>query len=166
MDIQDTTDSGGDEAYRDPPMLSGKHLIIARSVWRDISKRDAQFGVAGIYTEINLPREGQFPLYFERLFVYAQVWGDDFEHHFRIRLVHIEADGDDEWEEDLGHDGAVREFKIPTERPVDVSSLVFVQEFFFPIGPVVFPRPGLYEFQLWADGIYEPIIGERIKVTE
>ncbi len=57
-------------------------------------------------------------------------------------------------------------FPCPTQRPVAISGLKYMEEFAYPIGPVPFREAGLYEYQLWADGFDEPIARERVMARE
>lgn len=87
----------------------------------------------------------------------------------RLRLVRIAADGENEEEEiQLGDDGEPREFPAPDRPPItgSVSGLNFVEEFAVSIGPVWFPMAGVYEYQLWAEGVDEPIAHERVLARE
>ncbi len=55
---------------------------------------------------------------------------------------------------------------LPTYRPVTVGDQNRIAEFAFAIGPVPFTYRGLYEFQLWVDGIDQPVGRERIEAYE
>lgn len=116
---------------------------------------------------MDLPDGQTFPVLLDRVFVYFQLWGDPGEYRLRVRLVRIRTTDDGEEEEvQLGTDGEPREFPLPTARPLAVSGLNYVEEFAYPIGPVPFREPGLYEYQLWADGFDEPVTRERVLARE
>ncbi len=78
----------------------------------------------------------------------------------------VESAEDNEVEVQLGRDGSPREFRPPTTRPFEFSGLNFVEEFAFPIGLVPFKEAGTYEFQLWVDGLEEPLARERVLARE
>ena len=53
---------------------------------------------------------------------------------------------------------------MPTRRPVTITGLQSVQELAFPIFLVPFAESGLYEFQIWIDGIDYPVGREQIHI--
>jgi len=149
--------------YEDPAELRGVHLLTCRRIWFDNQKAEAGFGLAGIITHIVPPEGYQYPFRLDRVFVYSQLWGDAGEYRLRVRLVKIVTSEDDKEEEmHLGPNGNPREFPMPAQRPAVVTGLEYVEQVAFPIGPVPFREAGLYEFQLWADGIDQPISRERV----
>jgi len=149
--------------YRDPVGLHGVHLLTCRSIWYEPAKQEAGVGIAGIYIHVEPPDGFQFPFRLDRVFVYFQLFGDVGEYRVRIRLVRLLAgDAGDLEEIQLGIDGSPREFEMPTPRPAEISGLNYLDFFTFPIGPVPFREPGLYEYQLWADGFEEPIAREWV----
>lgn len=155
--------------YRDPIGVHGRHLITCRTLWYDPEKPEAAFGLAGLYAHIEPPEGSNFPQAFSRFFVYFQLWGDPGDYNLRLRLVRIATEGENEGEEiHLGADGQPREFPAPNRDPIpaSISGLNFVDEFALSIGPVVFPMAGLYEYQLWAEGLDEPIATERVQARE
>jgi len=158
----------GDEPtpYRDPVGLHGVHLLTCRSLWHDAQRTDGAFGLAGIMTHIEPSEEASFPVSLNRVFVYVQLWGDAGEYTLRIRLVRVILEDDDEVEVQIGMNDEPREYPLPSRRPVVVSGLNYVDELGFPIGPVAFPEPGLYEYQLIAEGIKSPIARERVLARE
>ncbi len=154
-------------SYRDPVEVHAAHLLTAHTIWYNPERPGAGFGLGGIYTHYDLPDGFSFPVRVERVFVYFQLWGDSGEYRVRIRLVKINETPENELEEiQLGPDGVPREFPLPTERPVTISGLNYVEEVACPIGPVPFREAGVYEYQLWVDGIDEPIARERILARE
>ena len=76
------------------PVVHCRHLLLCRSVWYDGQKPDFGIGLAGVYTRLSAG-VGGFPFRRERMFIYAQLWGDDGEYYPYIRLVKIEAVGYD-----------------------------------------------------------------------
>jgi len=153
--------------YREPPELQGFHLLTHRTFWFDNRRPEAGFSIAGIYTHIEPPEGFSFPFRLDRVFVYFQLWGDPGIYRPRIRLVRVSITDDDEEEEiHLGTAGEPREFPMPPPHLVEITGLNYVDEVAFPIGPVPFREAGLYEFQLWADGVGSPIARERVLARE
>lgn len=153
--------------YQDPPLLSARHFLTCRGLWYDDQQPEQGHQLIGIYTTIKPPPGISFPFRLVLFFVYFQVFGDDALHRFRIRQVKLELNEDDEYEEvQLGRNGEPREFPEQNPIRVGVSDVEFVIEIGYQIGPVGFRDPGLYEFQLWAEGIQEPIARERVLAQE
>lgn len=142
-----------------PARVLGRHLPTCRSLWRS-GRADESFHLAGIITHIEPPEGQSFRVTLDRVFVYVQLWGDQGEYFLRVRLVRVQVSDDDEEEIQLAENDKPREVPIPSRRPVSLSGLTYVDELGFPIGPVGFREPGLYEYQLWADGIDEPVARE------
>lgn len=146
--------------FADAPELRGHVMLVARNLWQNTGG----IGVGGILTHIEPPEGLDFPFRLERVIVYAQLWGDPGDYRFWIRLVKIETDEyDEEVEVQLGADGMPRQFPIPTQRPFEISGLNFLDELAFPIPAVPFADRGVYEFQLWAEGIDEPVARARVQ---
>lgn len=151
--------------YADPPTISGVHFLTCRTIWYDYQKPEAGFGLGGLYVSIEPPGESRFPFRLDRVFVYCQLFGDPGEYRLRVRLVCLESTEDGDLEEtQLGVNGEPREFSMPAGRPAVISGIEYVDELAFPIGPVSFGKPGLYEYQLRVDGLEEPISRERVMV--
>ncbi len=159
--MSDTVDS---PPYEEAPELHGRHLLVCNSLWYDHRRPEAGFSLGRIITHVE-PATG-FPFRFDKLFIYFQYWGDPGEYQVRIRLVKLDFEDDDERVMQLGPGGEPWEFRMTSRRPVVVSGLNFVEELGYPIGLVPFPEPGIYEFQLWADGIDEPIVREQVLAEE
>jgi hypothetical protein len=93
--------------------------------------------------------------------------GETGEYRFRIRLVRIEKQGyDEEVEVPLGIGGVYKDFDSPFGRPFELTGLNYVDEMAFPIDALRINDPGLYEFQLFVEGMDEPIARERILARE
>ncbi len=151
----------------DEPNLYCPRLLICRSIWYDGRHTERGFSLGGLYANVAPPEGDGYPFRIERLFVYAQLWGDVGEYSVRIRFVRIELQGyDEEIEVQLGDDGEARVYPMPTHRPVTVGDRNRIEEFAFAIGPVPFTAPGLYEFQLRVDGLDHPVGRERIEAHE
>ena len=147
------------------PVVYCRHLLICRSVWHNNQRPELGYSVGGIYTTLE-PDDGLgFPFRLERMFVYAQLWGDDGEYRAHVRLVKIDSVGyDDEVETQLGGNEGPRSFPMPTIRPITITGLDYKVEVAFPIFFIPFSEPGSYEFQFWIDGIDYPVGRERIQV--
>lgn len=153
--------------YEDPPKVFGVHFLTCRSIWFDNRRPEMGFGLAGIYTNIEPPDGVPYPILVDRVFIYCQLWGDPGEYRLRVRLVKLDTEAEGEIvESHLGRQGEPREFLMPRGRPAVVSGIEYVDEIAFPIHSVPFREPGLYEYQLWADGIDEPIARERVMARE
>jgi len=121
----------------------------------------------GVLAHFDLPDGVEYPLRYERLFVYLQLWGETGEYRFRIRLVRIESLGyDEEMEVPLGIGGENKDFHSPFGRPFELTGLNYVDEMALPLESIRINDPGLYEFQLFAEGIDEPLARERILARE
>ena len=145
------------------PVVYCRHLLICRSVWYDGQKPELGYSLGGIYTTLE-PADGLgYPFRLERMFVYAQLWGEDGEYRAHVRLVKIDSVGyDEEVETQLGGGEAPRILPMPTKRPITITGLNYRAEVAFPIFLVPFPEPGIYECQFWIEGIDHPVGQERI----
>lgn len=153
--------------YSDPPELYAAHLVTCRSYWYDHRRPEAGISLAGILIHIEPPEGSSFPLIIDRVCIYFQLWGTVCEYRLRIRLVRVAAaDGEEDLEIQLGPDGSPREFPMPTNRPAEIDGINYKNDFAFPIFKVPFAESGVYEFQLWADGIDQPIACESILARE
>jgi hypothetical protein len=144
--------------FADAPELRGYVMLVARNLWHNAGG----FGVGGILTHIEPPEGMTFPFRLERVIVYAQLWGDPGEYVFRVRLVRIERTGYDEEVESEADVGTPWETPLVTPRPLEVTGLNYLDEIAFPIFRVPVPETGVYEFQLWAEGIDQPVAFARV----
>jgi hypothetical protein len=168
--MSDTPDEPDDPApYREPLNLLGGKLLTFRAVWYDHRKPEEGYTVSGIYTHVQPPEGFTFPFRLTRVFVYFQVWGDEGDYRFRIRLVRLVASDENDGEEEeihLGPNGNPLEYVMLSPRNFEVTGLNYVDEVAFPIGPVRSEVAGLYEYQVWADGIEDAIARERVLARE
>ncbi|MGL6074196.1 MAG: hypothetical protein ACRC8S_08545 [Fimbriiglobus sp.] len=147
--------------------LTADHMLICRNIWFDNRNPHMGFGLGGIYIHVEPPEGYSFPFRIDRMFIYVQLWGTVGEFRIRTRMVRIDYDPQEgEFEFHLGHQGLPREFPFPSPRMVSISGIEYVQQIAFPVGPVPFREPGVYEFQIWVDGIEEPVARERILAKE
>ena len=148
----------------DPPVFGCRHLIVCRTIWFDPSKPDEDFSLGRLVVRLTAESAEHFPLKVARLFIFAQVFGTPGEYAVLFRLARIDRkDIGEEVESVLGREGEPLEFRLP--RPIVVSGLQLVDSFAVPLDDVIFPTPGLYEFQLWQVGEDEPLAAERLEVT-
>ena len=149
------------------PAIHCPHLLMCRSIWFDAAQPERGFSPGGVRTSLAPSDRGQFPFRVERLFAYAQLWGEPGEYHLRIRVVRVELEGYDELVEyALGEDGDPLEYRVPRERPYELTGLNYIEEFALAVGPLTFPDAGVCEFQLWANEFEFPVARERVYVRE
>ena len=143
-----------------PAKVHCRHFILCKTVWYDPTVPD-DFSLGHVVIHLR-PPNGSFPAYFERLFAHFQLYGTPGEYRYRIRLVRIDTEGyDGEEEIQLGGDSEPLEW--PGSRPVVVSGEDFVDPFAVPLKDVEILEAGVYEFQLWIDGLDETVGRERIQ---
>jgi hypothetical protein len=137
----------------DDPNLRCAHFIACHTLWYDSANLDAGYSLGRVIVQLRPPASDVFAFTVPRLFLYAQLWGTLDEYTLRIRLVRAEDEDDPD---------------APEFGPWDVALVgdVYVEAFGFSLTQVPFAEPGVYEFQLWADGFDEPIGRERIEVRE
>ena len=142
----------------DEPELYCAHFIACHTIWYDSTNLDAGYSLGRVIVQLRPPSADPFAFTIPRLFLYAQLWGTLDEYTLRIRLVRVPADDAD------GTDDS----DAPEFGPWDVALAgdAYVEAFGFLLTHVPFEEPGVYEFQLWADGFQEPIGRERIEVRE
>jgi len=146
------------------------HFLLCRKIWYNNTKPEEGFSLLGVLAHFDLPDGVEYPLRYERLFVYLQLWGETGEYRFRIRLVRIESLGylgyDEAMEVPLGIGGENKDFHSPFGRPFELTGLNYVDEMALTLESIRINDPGLYEFQLFAEGIDEPLARERILARE
>jgi hypothetical protein len=143
------------------------HFLLCRKIWYNNLKTEEGFSLFGVLSHFDAPEQVEYPLRYERLFVYLQLRGETGEYRFWIRLVRIDNHGyDGEIEVPLGTDGSHKDFDTPFRRPFESTWLNYVDELAFSLESIRINDPGLYEFQLFAEGMDEPIARERILARE
>jgi hypothetical protein len=138
--------------------LSCRRFLLCHTVWYDAENPEAGHSLGRVVVSIRPPEVATYPFALPWLFAYGQLHGDPGDHSLRIRLVRIEPDGYDD-EQEVG----VKEFGPFV---LQVTGEELADAFAVAIRRVPFPAPGLYEFQLWADGTDEPLARERIQAKE
>jgi hypothetical protein len=156
-------DSSDSPDFQDPPDVFVAHFLTCSSIWFDPQRSNPRFDLGGIFVHVEPPEGITFPFRLDRIFIYFQLWGEPGEYRVRVRLVLIHTTGSgEETEMQLGPWGEPREFPMPGQRSIVVTEIEYVQQVTFPISRVPFREPGVYEYQLWVDGIDEPIARERV----
>lgn len=154
------TDPSDENDAARPVEVHCRHFIMCKTVWYDPSVPD-DFSLGHVVIHLRPPNR-TFPTCFKRLFAHFQLFGTPGEYRYRIRLVRIEPEGyDGEDEIQLGGDSEPLEW--PGGRPVVVSGEDFVDPFAVSLKDVEILEAGVYEFQLWIDGLDEAIGRERIQ---
>lgn len=133
------------------------HFLACHAVRYDDIDADAGYTLERVIVHVR-PNDGSgFPFRVDRLFVFAQLHGTAGDYTLRVRLLRIKViDGEEVVE-------TRRDF---APRTVAISGENYVECFALPLTDVWFPEPGVYEFQLWAEGFDEPVGRERILARE
>ena len=142
----------------DAPELYCRHLIACRVLWHDPADGDSGYSLGRLLVHIRPADAHGYGFTAPRLFLFAQLHGAPGEYTVRARMVSVESDeGGNETE------GPPVEFG-----PWDIllTGEDFVDSFGIPLVRVPFALPGVYEFQLWADGFDEPLARERVQARE
>lgn len=137
--------------------LACAHFIACHGVRCDGVDADAGYTLDRVIVHVR-PRDGNgFPFRVARLFVFAQLYGTPGDYTLHVRLLRVRAvEGEDVIE--TRRDFAPQAIAISGENYVECFALGF--------SDVWFTEPGVYEFQLWADGFDEPLARERIQARE
>lgn len=148
------------DADPERPELFCRHLILCRTIWYDAGNPDEGYSLGRVIVHIRPPEGHGFGYLEPRLFLYVQLFGDPGEYTVRVRLARIETTEDSDVE---GNEG-----EMPEWGPWDVAVTgdSYVESFGIPLVRVPFDGPGVYEFQLWADGFGEPVARERVEARE
>lgn len=134
--------------------LACAHFIACYGVRYDSADADAGHTLERVIVQVR-PRDGNgFPFRVARLFVYAQLFGTTGDYAIRVHLLRIGTS--DEGETVLTR----REFG---PMAIQITGENYVEGFAIPLADVWFAEPGVYEFQLWADGFDDPLAGERVQ---
>jgi len=153
-----------DTGDTDPEGIWCRHLIVCRTLWFEPSRSDDAFSLGKLVVQLRPPDGDTLPIHVDRLFTFVQLTGTPGPYTLRALLVRIER---------VGYDG---EDEVPVLRhgrptqsgPWDIE--LFGQEFFegfaFSMANLRFDEPGVYEFQLHADGYDDPLARERLYVHE
>lgn len=142
------------EATDDWRNLACAHFIACHAVRYDELDADAGHTLERVTVHVR-PRDGNgFPFCVRRLFVYGQLHGTPGDYAIRVQMLRIGVS--DEGETVLTR----REFG---PMAIQVSGENYVEGFAIPLADVWFAEPGIYEFQLWADGFDDPLARERVQ---
>lgn len=133
------------------------HFIACHAVRYDGVDADAGYTLERVIVHVRPGDASGFPFRVARLCVFAQLYGTPGEYVLRVRLLRIRVTDDEEVIE-TRRDFAPKAIALTGENYVECFALGFAD--------IWFPEPGVYEFQLWADGFDEPLGRERIQARE
>ena len=151
MDADDPEDAD------DSRNLTCPHFIACHAVRYDGTDADAGHTLERVIVHVR-PRDGNgFPFRLARLWVYAQLHGTPGDYALRVHMLRLGVT--DEGETILTR----REFG---PKAVEISGNNYVEGFALALTDVWFTEPGVYEFQLWADGFDDLLARERIQARE
>ena len=146
------------EPADDSRYLACATLLACHTMWYDNTNTDAGYSLGRVIVHVRPADASGFPFRLFRMFLFAQLHGTPDEYLLRVRLVRIGAT--DEGEETVTElrDFGPWEIAIPGDNYVECFGLALLQ--------VWFPEPGVYEFQLWADGFDGPLGRERVEARD
>ena len=130
-------------------------LIACHTLWYDNTNMDCGYTLGRVVVHIRA--SDGYPLRLPRLFLYAQLHGTSGEYIVRVRFIEIGVVEGEEVEHILRHYGPW-ELAIPGENYVECYGLLIPNLFL--------ADTGIYEFQLWADGVDGPLARERFEARE
>ncbi len=140
----------------DPPSVHCRHLLVCRGFWYDPGKPGGKHSLGQMVVNLHNPDGSDDPFVEPRLFVCCQLFGTVGDYNLRIVFAEVLADENgDETERAVKRWG-------PWLVPVTDLDLVETHGLLLPRVP--FDGPGVYEFQLWADGFDAPLAAERVAV--
>jgi hypothetical protein len=150
------------EVEEEPPGLSPlfcARLLACGNIRYDASDPDAGYTLERVLVHVR-PADGEgFGFDIDRMFLFAQIWGQPDEYTVWIRMtrfVPTEEGGEIET-------GEAVEFP---SRTITLPGENYVECYGFPLVGVPFPGPGVYEFQLWAEGMEDHLYSERVEARE
>jgi hypothetical protein len=147
-----------DEPASDPPIVVCSHLIACGEINSDPENADSGYSLGQILVHVRPSDQRGFPFSASRIYLFAQLHGTPGEYTIRVRQVRIGVvDGDEVQGE--GVEYGPWDISIPGDN--------YVECFGIPLTGVPFPEAGVYEFQLWVDGVEENPLGrERVEARE
>lgn len=149
-----------EELPEEQPALYCARLLACGHIEADLTDPDAGYSLRNILVHVRPPAGFGFPFRASRVWLFAQLYGTPGEYVIRVRMTRIGVDDDGEAVEV----GEPVEFRPRTIfLPGDGNYLECVG---IPLANVSFSEPGVYEFQLWADGFEDILHTERIEARE
>jgi hypothetical protein len=142
------------------PLLHCARLLACGGIEADVTNPDAGYTLRNVLVHVRPADRGGLPFMTPIIWLFAQLYGDPGEYTLRVRMVAIDQD----------EDGEAVEVGVPAEfGPWDIEMPGegnYVECFGLPLEDVWFPAPGVYEFQLWADGVEGMLYNERVEARE
>jgi hypothetical protein len=149
-----------DNPLDDQPVLRCARLLACGRIEADLTDPDRGYTLHNVIVHVRPADRRGFPFRTPLVWLFAQLYGDPGEYTLRVRVVGIEPDEDGEAVE-VGEPVEFGPWDI--EMPGDGN---YVECFGFPLEDVRFPAPGVFEFQLWADGVEGMLYNERVEARE
>jgi hypothetical protein len=141
------------------PALFCARLLACGHIEADLTNPDAGYSLRNILVHIRPADGGGFPFRTPRVWLFAQLYGSPAEYVIRVRMTRIgEEDGE---AVEIGESVEFGPWEIAL--PGDGN---YVECVGIPLVNVPFREPGVYEFQLWADGADEMLHNERVEARE
>jgi hypothetical protein len=133
------------------------HFIACHAVRYDDVDVDAGCTLERVIVHVRPGDASGFPFRVPRMFVFAQLFGTPGDYALHVRLLRIGVIDDEE---------VVQSQRDFGPWAVLITGENYVECFGLPLTDVWFLEPGVYEFQLWADGFDEPRARERVQARE
>ncbi|HXD86358.1 MAG TPA: hypothetical protein VN641_07680 [Urbifossiella sp.] len=128
-------------------------LLACGHIEADLMNPDDGYSLRNVLVHVR-PSDGlAFPFRVSKLFLFAQLFGAADDYLLRVRMTRIDEDNE-EFGESV--DFGPWEISLPDDGN-------YVECFGFPLAKVPFEESGVYEFQLWADGIENMLYNERVE---
>jgi hypothetical protein len=149
-----------DESPDEQPVLVCARLLACGHIDADLTDPDAGYSLRNVLVHVRPPAGSGFPFRVLRIWLFAQLYGTPGEYVLRVRMTRIGLDEDGDAVE-VGDPIEFGPWEIAL--PGDGNYLECVG---VPLSDVLFTDPGVYEFQLWADGFEDILHTERIEARE
>jgi hypothetical protein len=146
----------------DPPILFCARLIACVDIRTDPSDADAGFSLERILVHVRPPDGGGFPFRAARIFLFAQLHGTPGKYNLWVRQIRINGGKASDGPDAVEVLGAI----VYGSKEITLSGRNYVECYGIPLEGVYFAQPGVYEFQLWADGFSAMLMNERIEARE
>jgi hypothetical protein len=144
----------------EPPHLVCPRLLACGNIRYDAGDQDAGYSLERVLVHFR-PADGKgFGFDLDRMFLFAQLYGTPGEYTLWVRMTRILQTEENVNGIEIGEavEFAKRRIALPGDN--------FVECFGFPLVRLPFPGPGVYEFQLWAEGFEEYLLAERVEARE
>jgi hypothetical protein len=149
-----------DEPEPAEPNLVCARLLACGKIRYDPADPDSGFTLERVLVHVR-PHQTGYP-FRAGINLIAQLHGTPGEYVLRVRvgLVRLTQAGGGEELIELESESNLGPWEI------EIPGGSYVECFGLPLGKVQFTEPGVYEFQLWADGLDEMLMNERIEARE